>query len=297
MPRCALVTLSLLLASLVTPAFAASDSLSVEHDAGVNRAANVHSGVRMPLYLEAGVPSEQAAWVREAIQLASEGAPRVTGLSLPGAEIPLFVASDGEQFRARAQELIGALPSAGSAGCLTRVANGSRAVICYARTWDSPAHVIHHVTHELTHQLVQGDLERARPVANWYKDGLAEYVASEVVARRQPGYVAEQWRERRQHVASALCGGEYRHLEDLSTGALWNGAADLPLAYAQSALAVRSLVERHSMDAVAEVVRQTAAPGSFPTAFTRVFGYTPAEFARGLEAALRADLAAACPLG
>ena len=78
----------------------------------------------------------------------------MTGLSLPGAEIPLFVASDDEQFRARAQELIGALPSAGSAGCLTRVANGSRAIICYARTWDSPAHVIQHVTRELTHQLV-----------------------------------------------------------------------------------------------------------------------------------------------
>ena len=163
MLRCAWATLLVLLATLATPAIAVGDpfSTSCEHDLGFDRAASVHPGVRMPLHLDAGVRSEQVAWMREAIQLASEVAPRATGLSIPGTEMPLFMASDGEQFRARAQELIGALPSAGSAGCLTRVANGSRAIVCSTRTWDSPAHVIHHLSHELTHQLVQGDLERA----------------------------------------------------------------------------------------------------------------------------------------
>jgi hypothetical protein len=91
-------------------------------------------------------------------------------------------------------------------------------------------------------------------------------------------------------VAAARREGRTSSLSELTTAAELQQATDGPLAYAQSALAVRWLVEHFGLEAVVTVVRATDTPPTFSAAFQEAFGFTLTEFEPLPAAAVRAPV-------
>jgi hypothetical protein len=221
------------------------------------------------------------------MEIAWREAPRVSGLPLPSQEIPVYVFRDREQFNAYTRQLLGA--ELGHGGCSALTAwYAERAILCNAASLRSRDATLDFVTHELVHHLVQGDLGRRRAVATWYNEGLAEAVMARVLAVHAPAYAVRDQVRRETIVGLAVHGGAYLPLSGLTTGHQWRNAASSDLAYSEARLAVSSLIDRHGMDSVVQVVRRTNdSAGSFDRAFQQAFGATVEEFDTHFEASLR----------
>jgi hypothetical protein len=245
------------------------------------------AGGPAPLYVGEGVPAHQGDWAREAMQIAWQEAPRVSGLPLPRREIPVYLFRDEEQFDTATRQLVG--QAIGHGGCSAIISGASeRAIYCNASNLMSRDKMVDFVTHELTHQLIQGDLRVSREVATWYNEGLSEVVMHRVLETHGPAYAAQDQARRERLVTEAALKGNYIRLTLLTSGRQWRRATDSNVAYSEARLAVAWLVQRYGMEQAVAVVRRTDdTEGSFDQAFEAVFGMSVAEFDNRFAASLK----------
>jgi hypothetical protein len=252
------------------------------------------NGGPAPLYLAEGVPDEQGTWALDAMRIAWQKVPRFLGLPVPSQEIPVFLFRDTEQWNDQGSRLLGV--SGGHGGCSAYLA-AHRVIFCNAGNLDSPDRMLDYLTHEFSHQVFQGDLRNPTELATWYSEGLAEYVMQQVLTSYVPIYAANDAAWRDGIVARAYRRGKLLQLEHLASHREFRAVKDHDLAYSQSRLAVRYLVERHGMAAAVDVIRgTTSTAGTFDRAFEAAFGLTVHELDAQLSEALP-DVIAAAPRG
>jgi hypothetical protein len=261
--------------TVISPVTARSDTQEVTVSGVVFRQV---AGGPAPLYLGEGVSAQHGDWAREAMQIAWQEAPRVSGLPLPKREIPVYLFRDEEQFDSSTRRLVG--QAIGHGGCSAMTGGASeRAIYCNASGLASRDKMLDYITHELTHQLIQGDLRVSREIATWYNEGLSEVVMHRVLEDHGPNYAAQDQARREREVMQAKLQGDYLRLPGLATGAQWRRSGNNNLAYSEARLAVRTLVQTYGMEKVVSVVRSTdGSEGSFDQAFESVFGMSVAEF-------------------
>jgi hypothetical protein len=244
------------------------------------------AGAPIPVYVTESIPQEQVDWTLEALQIAWPEVRAITGLTPPPVQPPVYMVRDQQEVSilCRCSEEFPA--------CWT-VYEGDRYIACNAQSLVSRGITIRSLSHELTHQFGQGDLGRTRGVAQWYDEGLAEYVQSTIVSGHAPAYAEFEWRSREAVVANALREGSYLYLEIFPTNQRWQDwghAHGQKLQYAEAALAMRALVARYGMPTVADVVRRTDPQHPFDAVFAETLGQSVADFDAALEAQLRAEL-------
>jgi hypothetical protein len=230
-----------------------------------------------PLFVARDVTPDHDARVGEAVGLAWREAPRASGLPLPEQAIPVYVVRNREAFLQGAANDNG--PAESSPVCSARLSPpAERAIVCNTAAVASAEKALDYLTHELVHHLIQGNLRARRAVPTWYHEGLAEAVMHEVLSVHAPEYARRDQGEREQAIVRAARAGKLLQLAALEGGRDWAAVEDTDLAYAQARLAVQWLIERHGMERVVQVVRQTESAGSFDRAFERAFGSSPTTF-------------------
>ena len=251
------------------------------------------AGSRPPIYFGEGVPLEKVQWAREGALITWQEVPRITGLRQPGEESPLYLFADRNQYVALGRRLWGA--GFGQLGWDTcafvgglAVLRGATGTACDTAIVDTRAAFISGLAHELTHQLINAEWMRGSSVPRWLNEGLATYVEEEVYAAQAPD-VLVRGIEGANYVAHALRFQRYERLDDLK----WNSPDGqyIRYAYNHSRLAVRRLVERFGMPALADLVRRSG-PRPFADTFVEVLGLRLAEFEAELEQSLRQTLLA-----
>jgi hypothetical protein len=249
------------------------------------------NGGPAPLYLAEGVPADKGTWALEAMRIAWREVPRVLDLPAPSQEVSVYLFRDTAQWSEFGARLRGS--NNGHGGC-TAYRGAERLIFCNAGGFDSAEEMLDYVTHEFSHQVFQGDLRSPRDLAVWYNEGLAEYVMERVLTDYAPTYAANDAARRARVVARAHSSGTLLRLETLATNREFHAVDDTTLAYSQSRLAVRWLVERHGMAAAVAVVRETTSTdGSFDRAFKAAFGLTVRDLDAQLPGALPALIDAA----
>jgi hypothetical protein len=255
-----------------------------------------------PLYITSTVTDEKARWMRDAMEIALAEVPRITGLPLPPGRIEFYLFSDPRELARQTGQILRSPGPRVAPECfaLASVSTPRRGIYCQAEGWGSAAEALDFVAHELTHQVQQGDETQRRAIAQWYNEGLSEYVQARVLADHGPAYGARDWWAREARVASALHNGRLRRLRDLSTNQRWQqeaGAGWAGLIYSQSSLVVGWLAETYGLDRVVEVVRRTGGPFAFDQAFQDVFGMSVDRAESAAVEALTADLLPRYPVG
>jgi hypothetical protein len=256
----------------------------------------------VPLYVAPSVSDAKMRWMRNAVAIALDAVPRITGLPLPQTRLEFYLFNDPRELSSLAGQLLRA-PGPGVAPECFAVAQGStprRGIYCQADAWGSADEALDYVAHELTHQVEQGDTAQRRGIAQWFNEGLAEYVQGRVVAERNPAYAARDRWLREARVASALHTDRLVPLRDLNTNQSWQQAAGSGWAgqiYSHSSLVIDWLADSYGLPAVIDVVRRTAAPYTFEAAFEQALGMTVAEADRDARRALAADLLPRYPAG
>jgi hypothetical protein len=256
----------------------------------------------VPLYLTASIDDERAQWMRDAMTIALQDVPRLTGLALPQQRLEFYLFSDPREMATVSSQLLRAPGPRIAPECFALAASGTprRGIYCQADGWESAAQALDYVTHELTHQVEQGDSPQRRDLAQWFNEGLAEHVQQLVVRERYPAYAARDRWLREARVASALHTERLPRLGDLTSNARWQQAAAsgwAGLIYAHSSLVVDWLAGQYGLDRVVEVVRRTGAPLRFDEVFREVFGLSVAEAERSARAAFEAELLPRYPRG
>jgi hypothetical protein len=259
-------------------------------------------GTAAPLYVTRGVSDEKARWMGDAIDVALTEVPRITGLPLPQSRLEFYLFEDPQELVSLSGQILRSPGPRVSPECFA-LASGStprRGIYCQADGWESASEALDYVSHELTHQVQQGDSGQRRGLAQWFNEGLAEYVQGQVTAKHSPSYAArDRWRREAQ-VASALHNGRLVRLRDLSTNQRWQQAAGsgwAGLIYSESSLVISYLVDTYGLPAVVDVVQRTGGPISFDAVFQDVFGGGIDAAERDARAALELDLLARYPIG
>jgi hypothetical protein len=249
-----------------------------------------------PLYVGPGVRAIQAEWVRNAMAVAWQDVPTKLGLPLPDEDVAVRLFADRHEISIHLERLLNTPPLVQAPACLARIS--LHVIWCDASTFYSPEGAIAMIAHELTHHVTYAALDGQARLPSWYDEGLAEYVAIQVLVEHLQRVAAEdqaregleagwQWSWDESLVADELRLG--RHLILDQRWAAGN------LEYARAVLAIRWLVERYGMDAVVGVVRETRRTGSFASAFVDSFGLTTIGFEQQYEADVRTRLLAQSP--
>jgi hypothetical protein len=256
----------------------------------------------VPLYVAPSVSDAKMRWMRDAVAIALDAVPRITGLPLPQARLEFYLFNDPRELASLSGQLLRAPGPGVSPECFA-VAQGStprRGIYCQADAWGSAEEALDYVSHELTHQVEQGDTAQRRGIAQWFNEGLAEYIQGRVLAEQNPAYASRDRWLREARIASALHTDRLVSLRDLGTNQRWQQAAGSGWAgqiYSHSSLVVDWLAESYGLPAVIDVVRRTGAPYSFDAAFEQALGMTVAEADREARRALAADLLPRYPAG
>src|SRR5581483_1457290 len=255
-----------------------------------------------PLYVTPRVSDEKMRWMRDAIAVALDEVPRITGLPLPQSRLEFYLFDDPGELRSLSGQILRSPGPRVSPECFALAMTGTprRGIYCQADGWDSAAEALDYVAHELTHQVQQGDSAARRGLAQWFNEGLAEYVQNQVTAKHAPGYAARDRWQREARVASALHNDRLLRLRDLATNQRWQQAAGsgwAGLIYSESSLVIKWLADTYGLPAVVDVVRQTGAPLGFDAAFQEAFGTSVDGAERAARTALEADLLTRYPVG
>jgi len=259
-------------------------------------------GTAAPLYVTRGVSDEKARWMGDAIDVALTEVPRITGLPLPQNRLEFYLFEDPQELVSLSGQLLRSPGPRVSPECfaLAVASTPRRGIYCQADGWESASEALDYVSHELTHQVQQGDSGQRRGLAQWFNEGLAEYVQGQVTAKHSPSYSArDRWRREAQ-VASALHNGRLVRLRDLSTNQRWQQAAGsgwAGLIYSESSLVISYLVDTYGLPAVVDVVQRTGGPIPFDAVFQEVFGVGIDAAERDARAALESDLLTRYPIG
>jgi hypothetical protein len=256
----------------------------------------------VPLYVAPSVSDEKMRWMRDAIAIALVEVPRITALPLPQSRLEFYLFNDPRELASLSGQILRSPGPRVAPECFALAASGTprRGIYCQADAWDSAQEALDYVAHELTHQVQQGDSTQRRALAQWFNEGLAEYVQARVLAEHWPTYAARDHWQREARVASAIHTGRLVRLRDLSTNARWQqvaGAGAAGLIYSESSLVVGWLVDTYGLPAVIDVVRRTGGPFGFDAVFEEVFGLS-VEGAEGeARRAFEADLLPRYPVG
>ncbi|HEY7065077.1 MAG TPA: hypothetical protein VII06_26615 [Chloroflexota bacterium] len=256
----------------------------------------------VPLYVAPSVSDAKMGWMRDAIAVALDAVPRITDLPLPQARLEFYLFNDPRELASLSSQVLRSPGPGVSPECFS-VAQGStprRGIYCQADAWSSADEALDYVSHELTHQVEQGDTTQRRGIAQWFNEGLAEYVQGRVLAEHSPAYAARDRWQREARVASALHTDRLLSMRDLSTNQRWQQAAGSGWAgqiYSHSSLVIDWLANSYGLPAVIDVVRRTGAPYSFEAAFEQALGLTVADADRDARRALEADLLERYPTG
>jgi hypothetical protein len=256
----------------------------------------------VPLYVAPSVSEAKMRWMRDAVAIALDAVPRITGMPLPQTRLEFYLFNDPRELSSLSGQLLRA-PGPGVAPecfALTQGSTPRRGIYCQADAWGSAEEALDYVAHELTHQVEQGDTAQRRGIAQWFNEGLAEYVQGRVLAERNPTYAARDRWLREARIASALHTDRLVPLRDLSSNQRWQQAAGSGYAgqiYSHSSLVIDWLADSYGLPAVIDVVRRTGAPYPFEAAFEQALGLTVAEADREARRALTSDLLARYPAG
>ena len=256
----------------------------------------------VPLYVAPSVSDAKMRWMRDAVAIALDAVPRITGLPLPQTRLEFYLFNDPRELASLSGQLLRA-PGPNVAPECFAVAQSStprRGIYCQADAWGSAEEALDYVSHELTHQVEQGDTAQRRGIAQWFNEGLAEYIQGRVLAEHSPAYAARDRWLREARIASALHTDRLMPLRDLGTNQRWQQAAGSGWAgqiYSHSSLVVDWLADSYGLPAVIDVVRRTGAPYPFEAAFEQALGITVAEADREARRALSADLLPRYPTG
>jgi hypothetical protein len=259
-------------------------------------------GRAAPLYVTRGVSDEKMRWMADAIDVALTEVPRITGLPLPQSRLEFYLFEDPQELVSVSGQILRSPGPRVSPECfaLAVAATPRRGIYCQADGWESASEALDYVSHELTHQVQQGDSGQRRGLAQWFNEGLAEYVQAQVTAKHAPNYAArDRWRREAQ-VASAIHNSRLVRLRDLNTNQRWQQAAGsgwAGLIYSESSLVIAYLVDTYGLPAVVDVVQRTGGPIPFDAVFQEVFGVGVDAAERDARAALEADLLVRYPVG
>jgi hypothetical protein len=256
----------------------------------------------VPLYVAPSVSDAKMRWMRDAVAVALDAVPRITGLPLPQTRLEFYLFNDPRELSSLSGQLLRSPGPRVSPECfaLTQGSTPRRGIYCQADAWGSAEEALDYVSHELTHQVEQGDTTQRRGIAQWFNEGLAEYVQGRVLAERNPSYAARDRWLREARIASALHTDRLVPLRDLNSNQRWQQAAGSGFAgqiYSHSSLVVDWLAYSYGLPAVIDVVRRTGAPYSFDAAFEQALGLSVADADREARRALTADLLARYPAG
>ncbi|HEY7065416.1 MAG TPA: hypothetical protein VII06_28320 [Chloroflexota bacterium] len=253
-------------------------------------------GARPAIYFAEGVPLEKVQWAREGLRISWQTAPQLTGLRQPGDESTLYLFADHDQYQTIGRRLWG--QRFGQLGWETCAflgalgAFGGPSTACDVGRVTTRESLVAALAHELTHQLVYAEYLRGSSVPQWFNEGLASYVENEVYAAQAPA-VPTRGLGRANYVAHALRVHSYQPLDQIDWRTSDEEAA--AYAYAHSELAVRRLVERFGMNAVADLVTKSG-PKPFADTFAAVLHVSLPDFETDLEESLRTKLLAADPI-
>ena len=256
----------------------------------------------VPLYVAPSVSDAKMRWMRDAVAIALDAVPRITELSLPQTRLEFYLFNDPRELSSLSGQLLRS-PGPGVAPECFALTQGSaprRGIYCQADAWGSAEEALDYVSHELTHQVEQGDTAQRRGIAQWFNEGLAEYIQGRVLAERNPAYAARDRWLREARIASALHNDRLVPLRDLNSNQRWQQAAGSGFAgqiYSHSSLVIDWLADSYGLPAVIDVVRRTGAPYTFEAAFEQALGMTVADADREARRTLTADLLARYPTG
>jgi hypothetical protein len=230
-----------------------------------------------PVYYDPRVPPSAIQNVVAAIELSVREIPRVTGLPSPSGTVVTYVLADRDQFRTAIAEHRGLIVDEVSdkANGYAMWRNGEMRIFLKMPEVGSPANAAGFVSHELAH-VTFAEVAGFRPMTHWLNEGYAEIVRHEVVKADFPD-AAEM-------LASL-------HTLGLASGIQVTGAAlpwpslvtsqrfsDLTragfgqMAYGQSALLVRLLLDRYGQSSVPDVFWAIGRGASPTAAFGEAFG-------------------------
>ncbi|MBX5492005.1 MAG: hypothetical protein IRZ14_12705 [Chloroflexi bacterium] len=256
----------------------------------------------VPVYLTSTIDDEKARWMRDAVAIALDAVPRVTGLPLPQQRLEFYLFSDPREMASLSGQLLRASGPRVAPECFALAVSGTprRGIYCQADAWESAAQALDYVVHELTHQVEQGDGAQRRELAQWFNEGLAEHIQQLVLREHQPSYAARDRWLREARVASALHTDRLPRLRELTSNTRWQQAAANGwggLLYAHSSLVVAWLADQYGLDRVIEVVRRTSSPLRFDEVFQEVLGQSVGEAERAARATFEAELLPRYPKG
>jgi hypothetical protein len=256
----------------------------------------------VPLYVTSSVSDQKVRWMRDAVAVALGEVPRISGLPLPSARLEFYLFNDPAELSSLSGQLLRSPGPRVSPECfaLAQASTPRRGIYCQADTWESAPEALDYVSHELTHQVQQGDSSQRRNIAQWFNEGLAEYIQQRVLAEHEPAYAARDRWQREARVASALHNGRLLRLRDLASNANWQRAAGQGWAgqiYSHSSLVVGWLADSYGMNGVIEVVRRSGGPFGFDAVFEEVFGLSVSDAEQRSQRDLEADLLKRYPVG
>ena len=248
------------------------------------------------LYVDPDVDPETIATASTAIALGLAEVPELTGLPPFTTPIEAYVLEDEERFRLALAEIANVrteLVSVDIAG-YTIERDGTMLIFFAAPNVTDPASATIGFAHELAHLGVREATQR-KSLPQWFNEGYASWISTEVLARHHPDEAALQHQLDRLAVASALHTRGTIPWADLVTRVRFSRAGVdglVNLAYGQSTLFVEFLARRHGVPALARFLTAlgegTAATPAFATAFGP-FGGEVAQFDASL-ATLKAEL-------
>jgi hypothetical protein len=256
----------------------------------------------VPLYVAPSVSTEKMRWMRDGIAIALEAVPRITGLPLPTSRLEFYLFNDPRELSSLSGQILRTPGPRAAPECFALAAAGSprRGIYCQASAWESASEALDYVAHELTHQVEQGDSSQRRGLAQWFNEGLAEYIQGLVLAEHGSDYAARDRWEREARVASALHTDRLQRLRDLSSNTRWQqvaGSGWAGLIYSESSLVIGWLADTYGLPAVIEVVRRSGGPFGFDAVFEEVFGLSVDRAEAQARRAFEADLLPRYPVG
>jgi len=235
-----------------------------------------------------------------AISRAHAHAPSVLGVATPDVEYYLFPSQADMR---RGLPVLARVPIQSALvvanGLAFQDAGHHHVTFLQAEAFDNELRGTWAVAHELTHHL-QARLAGNKDYAQWFNEGIAEYVGSRVARQFHPDeHALDSFLEMGQ-IVNALRNRELPALGPLVTNAQWVAARRTNrsgLLYSTAWLTVEWLVSQRDPGGLTRTLAQVEQGRSFPEAFTEVFGVPLAELDAAFQAHVTAALTPGYPLG
>ena len=228
------------------------------------------------LFFDPDVDPETIATASAAISLGFAEVPTLTGLPPFTTPIAAYILADDDRFRLALAEIANVRTELVSEdiGGYTIERDGTMLIFFAAPNVTSPPSALLGYAHELAHLAVREATQR-RTLPQWFNEGYASWVSTQILARHYPDDAALQQQLDRLAVASALHTRGLIPWADLVTRTRFSRAGVeglVNLAYGQSTLFVDFLDRRHGTPALARFLTLLGEGIGATQAFGTAFG-------------------------